>query len=301
MTTQASKADHFHRLHVAGDPLVLFNVWDAGSTKAVAAGGARAIATGSWSVAAANGFADGERVPIDDALANLKRIVGVTALPVTVDLESGYGTDPDAVGRTITRAIDAGAIGCNLEDSFPHDGSLRPQEEQSRRIAAARAAADAAGIRFFINARTDVFMLAKGESHDEALVSLALERAAAYAAHGADGLFVPGLIKAGPDRADRQGVPPAGQRHDGRRRTIGARTCRSRRGAGQSRAVAIYRADEATGGSGKVGTRLESRRHASASVGTTALGSTRLQQHGACSACMRWAPSARQRPRRCWR
>lgn len=194
MTTQASKADHFHRLHVAGDPLVLFNVWDAGSTKAVAAGGARAIATGSWSVAAANGYADGERMPIDAALVNLKRIVDATALPVTIDLESGYGADPHAVGRTVTRAIDAGAIGCNLEDSFPHDGSLRPQEEQSRRIAAARAAADATGIRFFLNARTDVFMLAKSEGHDEALVSLALERATAYAAHGADGLFVPGLI-----------------------------------------------------------------------------------------------------------
>jgi hypothetical protein len=114
----ARKAEEFRTLHVPGKPLVLFNVWDVGSAKAVAAAGAKAIATGSWSVADTNGFADGERIPRALVLDNLRRIVGVTELPVTVDLESGYGDTAEAVGETISLAIHAGAIGCNLEDSF---------------------------------------------------------------------------------------------------------------------------------------------------------------------------------------
>ena len=86
-------------LHIPGKPLVLFNIWDAGSAKAVAAAGAKAIATGSWSVANANGFADGERMPLALAIDNLRRIVGATDLPVTIDLESGYGDTPEAGRR----------------------------------------------------------------------------------------------------------------------------------------------------------------------------------------------------------
>jgi len=174
-------------------PLVLFNVWDAGSAKAVAAAGAKAIATGSWSVANANGFEDGERIPLAMAIDNLRRIVGVASLPVTVDLESGYGDGPEAVGETIGRAIDAGAIGCNLEDSFPASGRLRDIVDQAERIRRARRVADAVGIRFFINARTDVFFQRSAEHHDEAMVSEAVKRARAYAEAGADGLFAPSL------------------------------------------------------------------------------------------------------------
>ena len=140
-----------------GKPLVLFNIWDAGGAKAVAKGGAKAIATGSWSVANANGFADGERIPLALAIDNLRRIVGATDLPVTIDLESGYGDTADAVGETIRLAIDAGAVGCNLEDSFPANGKLRETVDQSDRIRRVRQIADATGVRFFINARTDVF------------------------------------------------------------------------------------------------------------------------------------------------
>ncbi|HJZ97253.1 MAG TPA: isocitrate lyase/phosphoenolpyruvate mutase family protein, partial [Candidatus Solibacter sp.] len=118
MCTPARKAEQFRALHIAGKPLVLFNVWDAGSAKAVAAAGATAIATGSWSVANAHGFADGERIPRALAIDNLRRIAAAADLPVTADLESGYGETPEAVGETIRLAIDAGAIGCNLEDSF---------------------------------------------------------------------------------------------------------------------------------------------------------------------------------------
>jgi methylisocitrate lyase len=185
---QLQKAEQFRALHVGGTPLILFNVWDAGSAHAVAAGGAKAIATSSWSVAATNGFADGEHVPLELAIDNLRRIAGATDLPVTVDLERGYGE----VGETIRSAIDAGAVGCNLEDSIA-EGQLRAIEEQCDRIRRARQAADAAGLPFFINARTDVFFQKGREQHDDAMVAEALERAHAYANAGADGIFTPGL------------------------------------------------------------------------------------------------------------
>ena len=189
-----NKAEAFRALHVRGQPLVLFNIWDPGSAKAVAAAGARAIATGSWSVAAANGFSDGERIPLDLALDNLKRIVAATALPVSIDMESGYGKTAAEVGESIGRTVAAGAVGCNLEDSFPQDGKLRQVAEQTQRIRQARAVADAAGIRYFINARTDVFFQKPPEQHDESMLREAIDRARAFADAGADGIFAPGLI-----------------------------------------------------------------------------------------------------------
>ncbi len=194
MSTQHEKARLFHSLHAGGKPLVLFNIWDPGSARAVAEAGAAALATGSWSVAAANGFADGEHLPLELALANLARIAASTSLPVSVDLESGYGETAAEVGRTVARAIDAGAVGCNLEDSFPADGKLRPVEEQAGRIRLARQAALASGIPFFINARTDVFFQHPAAAHDAGMVERALDRARAYRDAGADGIFVPGLV-----------------------------------------------------------------------------------------------------------
>jgi methylisocitrate lyase len=194
MTDQARKAEQFQALHVPGKPLILFNIWDAGSAKAVTAAGARAIATGSWSVAGANGFEDGEQLPRAVALDNLQRIVKATDLPVTVDLESGYGDTAAQVGETIALAIAAGAIGCNLEDSYPKDGTLRPVDEAVERVRSARLAAEKANVPFFINARTDVFFQREPEQHDDAMVEEALERGRAYAEAGGSGLFVPGLI-----------------------------------------------------------------------------------------------------------
>jgi 2-methylisocitrate lyase-like PEP mutase family enzyme len=191
---QAAKAETLRSLHVSGRPLVLFNIWDAGTAKAVAAAGARALATGSWSVAAANGFADGERLPLDLAIDNLARIVRAADLPVTIDLESGYGETAGEVARSVARAIEAGAVGCNLEDSFPRDGSLRDTGEQAERIAAARSAAGEAGVALFINARTDVFFQKPAQAHDKAMVHAALDRAKVFAGAGADGLFVPGMV-----------------------------------------------------------------------------------------------------------
>jgi methylisocitrate lyase len=191
MTDQSAKARAFRDLHVPGRPLLLFNVWDAGSTKAVEKAGARAIATGSWSVAAANGYGDGEKVPLALAIENVARIVAATQLPVSLDIESGYGRDPRDVGQTVQKAAAAGAIGCNLEDSFPETGKLRDAADQIERVRHARQVADRS--LFFINARTDVFFQKPANEHDDAMLEEAVRRANAYAEAGADGIFVPGL------------------------------------------------------------------------------------------------------------
>ena len=193
MHVNEAKAKAFRELHVPGRPLVLFNVWDAGSAKAVATAGARAIATSSWAVAAAQGLEDGEKLPLADAISNLVRIARATDLPVTADVERGYGERASDLGQTIRRTIDAGAIGCNIEDSL-QSGNLRERDAQAERIAWARNAADTCQLSSFINARTDVFFQGPPESHNSAMVEEALDRAGAYARAGADGLFVPGLV-----------------------------------------------------------------------------------------------------------
>lgn len=187
--TSPLHAHTFAALHKPGEPLILFNAWDPGSAKAVAEAGARAIATGSWSVAAAFGFGDGEKLPLALALDNLRRIVTTVDLPVTIDLEGGYGTTPEAVAGTARAAADAGAIGCNIEDQIVGGSGLYPVEQHAVRLAAIRAAV---GPDFFINARTDLFLQSKPEAH-AGLVDAALDRARAYADVGASGLFVPGL------------------------------------------------------------------------------------------------------------
>ena len=177
----------FKALHVPGDPLILVNIWDAGSARAVAAAGAKAIATGSYGVAEAQGRADGEDFPLDDVLANLVRILSVTDLPVTIDMESGYGADPAAVGASVARALEAGAAGINMEDRMPGQSDLLPIAEAARRY---RSAADT-GI--FVNARCDAFRGQDVAKDGEALVAATLERARAYADAGAGALFVPFL------------------------------------------------------------------------------------------------------------
>lgn len=193
MSIRADRATTLARLHVKGRPLILFNVWDAGSAKTVAAAGARAIATGSWSVAAAHGYDDGEALPLDLAIANVERIVASVDLPVTMDIESGYGVRPDEVRTTLERVISAGVVGINFEDGVIGAGTLYSIEAQCARIRALREAADSAVVPVFINARTDVYLNADPADHGEDHFSEALERAAAYAEAGASGFFVPGL------------------------------------------------------------------------------------------------------------
>lgn len=180
----------FAELHRSGDPLILFNVWDAGSAKAVAAAGAKAIATGSHSVAGAQGFADGEQLPLELAIANLRRIVAAVELPVTLDFEGGYARDPGRLAKNAAAVAEAGAIGCNFEDGAIGAGGLIPADEQCARIAAIRSAV---GDGFFINARTDCFLRHAPRDH-EALLEDALARGRAYGDAGADGIFYPGLI-----------------------------------------------------------------------------------------------------------
>jgi 2-methylisocitrate lyase-like PEP mutase family enzyme len=184
----ASKFEIFAALHVPGDPLVLFNIWDVGSAQAVVRAGAKALATGSHPVADAHGFADGEQVPIDFALANAKRIVDAVDLPVTIDFESAYSTDPAQGAANVARLAATGAIGCNFEDQVIGGEGLHPLDLQCRRISAAR---EAVGPSFFINARTD--LLLKTAQHDDALIDQVIERGRAFADAGASGFFVPRL------------------------------------------------------------------------------------------------------------
>jgi 2-methylisocitrate lyase-like PEP mutase family enzyme len=185
-----SKTGIFAGLHAAGDPLVLFNAWDAGSAQAVAKSGARAIATGSASVAMANGFGDGQQVPMDFALANAKRIVEAVECPVTVDFEGAYSADPAEGARNIARLAEIGAVGCNFEDQIVGGEGLHPIAVQAARVAAAR---QAVGPDFFINCRTDLFLKAPQETHDGAMLDEAIARVRAYAEAGASGFFVPML------------------------------------------------------------------------------------------------------------
>lgn len=189
----SSKFETFAALHLPGDPLILFNAWGPGSAAAVAKAGAKAIATGSWSVAAANGFDDAEGLPLDLALTNAERIVGAVALPVSIDFEGGYAVEADALAANMARLAATGAVGCNFEDQVVGSSprAMHAIDAQAARIAVAR---EAVGAAFFINARTDIFLINLADTHSDAMVEDAIARAHAYAAAGANGLFVPGLV-----------------------------------------------------------------------------------------------------------
>ncbi len=180
----------FAGLHRSGDPLILFNVWDAGSAVAVAEAGAKAIATGSHSLAGAQGYDDGEHIPFARLVETARQIADAVDLPVTVDIEAGYATNLSDLARNADALTHAGAIGCNLEDRLIRAGGLRAIDEQAERIAAV----DGEGL--FVNARTDTFlgpMMAGEDPNQIELVHAAIERAAAYRAAGAGSFFIPGL------------------------------------------------------------------------------------------------------------
>lgn len=179
-----SDVEAFRALHVPGKPLVLYNIWDPGSARAVAAAGAPALATGSYGVAEAFGAGDGEKLPFADVIANLERIVAVVEVPVSLDLEAGYGADPARVRASVQTARDAGAVGINMEDRLPGEARPLPIKAAAERFAAASATG------LFVNARCDLFWQT---APTEALVSETIARAHAYAEAGASGLFVPFL------------------------------------------------------------------------------------------------------------
>jgi len=193
--SQAEKATHLANLHQKGRPLVLYNIWDAGGAKAVVEAGAFAVATGSWSVAAAHGYEDGEALPLNFALEIVARICDSVDVPVTVDFEGGYATDPDEVAENVRKVIRAGAVGINFEDRVVKGEGLHAISVQTARIRAIKAVAAEEGIPLVLNARTDLFLGTDPTSHDGHMAE-ALEREAAYVEAGADCFFVPGLTDA---------------------------------------------------------------------------------------------------------
>jgi len=182
---QAGKAEIFRNLHRGPSLLLLPNAWDAISARICAAAGFPAIATTSGGVSWALGYADGEAAPWPEVVAATARIVRVVSVPVTADIEAGFGDTPEAVGKSISEIIRAGVVGVNLEDGTPRGAAqIRTVADARERIAAARAAARAAGVPIVINARTDLYLRNIGDPgtrFDEAV-----ERGKAYLAAGAD-------------------------------------------------------------------------------------------------------------------
>lgn len=186
MNTTIKQAATFHALHIDPDrPLLLANVWDVASARLVESAGASAVATTSAGVAWALGRPDGNALERADAIATIARIAAAVSVPVTVDLETGYAADAHGVERTVDAALDAGAVGINIED-----GALAPTELADR-IRAARRSALRAGVPLFINARTDVYL--RGLVAPDNLLAETIDRADRYLDAGADGIFVPGL------------------------------------------------------------------------------------------------------------
>lgn len=178
----------FAALHQPSNPLILFNIWDAGSARAVADAGAAALATGSASVAGALGYADGQEMPFDLLLRVVERIRTVSDLPLSVDFEAGFADAPAEIAENAARLEALGVAGINLEDGIPPGRGIHPAAQQAAVIAAIRA-----GTGLFINARTDLFLQNPPEAH-AGLIEEAIDRATLYAQNGADGFFVPGLV-----------------------------------------------------------------------------------------------------------
>jgi 2-methylisocitrate lyase-like PEP mutase family enzyme len=184
MTSTADKARELLRLHTDPELLVVVNVWDVITAKVVAdAPGVKALATASHSIAASHGYPDGEVIPRDEMIDAVGRIAAAVELPVTADLEAGYG---DA-GETVRRAIDVGIVGCNLEDQ------LKPLADAVKAVESVVAAGDSAGVPFVPNARTDAFLRA-GDKDPDAVLADAIERGRAYLGAGASSFFVPGKL-----------------------------------------------------------------------------------------------------------
>jgi 2-methylisocitrate lyase-like PEP mutase family enzyme len=183
-----NQRDRFSDLHKPGEPLLLYNVWDVGSALAVAAAGAPALATGSHSLAGANGFADGEQIPFNLFLDAVRRIVAGVEVPVSADFEGGFAVDPARLAEHARYLAETGVVGCNFEDQEVGGPGLHPVAHQAARVAAVAASG------LWVNARTDVFLKVwrSGNANDRSLLGETMERAAAYAQAGADSLFVPG-------------------------------------------------------------------------------------------------------------
>ena len=191
--TQVEKAKAFAALHVKGKPVVLYNIWDSGSARALAGAGAKAIATGSASVAEAQGFEDGEKIPLEWVYGIASQIVANVDVPLSVDFEGAYGRDPATITKNVAGLIKAGAIGVNFEDQVVGGTGLYDVDEQVKRIGAVRQAGDDCDVPLFINARTDLFLQEADENRHMDLLPDAIARGRAYEKAGADCFFAPGL------------------------------------------------------------------------------------------------------------
>lgn len=186
--TSSSHADLFHDLHADGI-LVLTNAWDVASAVIAQDAGAKAVATTSAAVAWAYGLPDGNQMSAGPVTDLAGRIVQAVDVPVSVDFEGGFAEDLDDLAGNIRDLVATGVVGINLEDTTP--AAIRPVEEQAARIVAVRAAAEEAGVRLFINARTDIYLWGIGE--EDGRFDETVRRSAAYLEAGASGIFVPGV------------------------------------------------------------------------------------------------------------
>lgn len=185
-TAQREKAELLHALHrTPGSPLLLANVWDVAGALVVEAAGASAVATTSAGVAWSLGAPDGDVLDRQQALDLVARVASAVKVPVTADIEGGFADTAEGVGETVAAVIAAGAVGVNLEDGH------RAPMEQAGRIAAARGAADKAGIPLYLNARIDTYLFGIGEESDR--LEETIGRMHAYVGAGASGVFVPGV------------------------------------------------------------------------------------------------------------
>ncbi|MFJ4770036.1 isocitrate lyase/phosphoenolpyruvate mutase family protein [Streptomyces uncialis] len=205
-----AQARALRALHVPGRPLVLPNAWDPASARLVVAAGAVAVATTSAGIAWELGLPDGERLDRDRALDAVARIAAAVDVPVTADIEAGYADGTPDIAATIRIVLAAGAVGVNIEDALYGDPAqdaatpLRPVGDQADRLRVARGAADAQGVPLFVNARVDTYWKSVGDPATR--LARTLERAAAYLAAGADGIFVPGVRDPEEIRALADGV-----------------------------------------------------------------------------------------------
>jgi 2-methylisocitrate lyase-like PEP mutase family enzyme len=181
----AAKADRLRGLHKRGQPVVMANVWDAGSAKVVAEAGFPAVATTSSGMAVSLGWADGEQTPPEEIFAAVRRIARTLQVPLSADLEGGYGLQAEDF---VQRMLEAGAVGCNLEDTNRNgDAPLKDIGAHSTYLRQVKSAAKAAGVDIVLNARVDVFIRQVGDPSER--VQLAVERGKSYLEAGADCIF----------------------------------------------------------------------------------------------------------------
>jgi 2-methylisocitrate lyase-like PEP mutase family enzyme len=184
------KAATFRDAHLKGGMVLLPNAWDHASAALMVEAGFPVIATTSAGIALARGYPDGEKIGRDAMLGICAEIVRQSAVPVSADLEAGYGPGPEDVAATVAGAIEAGLVGCNIEDANPETNALFELDEAVERIRAGRAAADKLGVPFVLNARADPYLIPAGDA--EANFQEAVRRSNAYLAAGATCAYVPG-------------------------------------------------------------------------------------------------------------